>query len=121
MRTLRRIAAITTLAAITLGIPLVLAAIGRWPLPTRLPDWANVRVAIQQGNLPATVVLKTLATIGWITWAQLAWATTWEIATQLRHPTPPHDLDPGPIRPCQNNPRCSLLREMSSTSPYSTR
>ena len=99
MRTLRRIAAITTLAAITLGIPLVLAAIGRWPLPTRLPNWTNVRVAIQQGNLPATVVLKTLATIGWITWAQLAWATTWEIATQLRHPHHAPAVRPAPLVP----------------------
>lgn len=99
MRTLRRIAAITTLAAITLGIPIILTAIGRWPLPTRLPNWTNVRIAIQQGNLPATVVLKTLATIGWITWAQLAWATSWEIATQLRHPHDAPAVRPAPLVP----------------------
>ena len=50
---LRSLAALAILAAITVGIPVLLIAIAGWPLPRQLPDWDRVRIAIQQGDIPA--------------------------------------------------------------------
>jgi DNA-binding SARP family transcriptional activator len=80
---LRALMALALLAALTAGVPAMLIALARWPLPTRMPDWAHERIALQQGDTPATVVMKTIAVGVWIAWAQLVWAMLWEIAVNL--------------------------------------
>ena len=80
---LRSLAALAILAAITVGIPVLLIAIAGWPLPRQLPDWDRIRIAIQQGDIPAEVVINTLAVVVWIAWAQLVWALGWELAVNL--------------------------------------
>lgn len=75
--------AVVILAAILVGIPALLVAIGHLPLPTRMPDWHHVQLALRQGDIPSTVVLKTIATLVWIAWLQLAWALLFELTVNL--------------------------------------
>ena len=60
--------------AVLFGLPAVLAAAAGWPLPTYLPVPADVVLAIEQGNIPSSFVLKALALVGWVIWAQFVWA-----------------------------------------------
>ena len=87
------------LAAITVGIPVLLIAIAGWPLPRQLPDWDRVRIAIQQGDIPADVVINTLAVIVWIAWAQLVWALGWELAVNLPRAENGEPARPAPLVP----------------------
>jgi hypothetical protein len=87
--TVRRALAAVAIAAAVVVVPALLVAIAGWPLPARLPDPERVTTAVRQGDLPADVIVKTLAVLVWICWAQLTWALTWEIAAQLRHPHDP--------------------------------
>jgi DNA-binding SARP family transcriptional activator len=80
---LRALTALALLTVLAVGAPVVLIKIAGWPLPTRMPDWTHVRVALQQGDIPAAVVLKTIAVGVWIAWAQLMWAVLWEIAVNV--------------------------------------
>ena len=80
---LRSLAALAVLVAVTVGIPVLLIAIAGWPLPRQLPDWNGIRTALQQGDIPAEVVINTLAVVVWIAWAQLVWALGWELAVNL--------------------------------------
>jgi hypothetical protein len=77
------LAALAVLVAVTVGIPALLIVTAGWPLPRHIPDWNGIRTAIQQGDIPAEVVINTLAVIVWIAWAQLVWALGWEIAVNL--------------------------------------
>ena len=96
---LRSLAALALLAAITVGIPVLLIAIAGWPLPRQLPDWDRVRIAIQQGDIPAEVVINTLAVIVWIAWAQLVWALGWELAVNLPRAQNGEPARPAPLVP----------------------
>lgn len=83
-RRLRSLLALAVLAGVAVGIPLVLVRVADWPLPTRMPDWDRVRLAIRQNDIPAAVVIKTLACVVWIAWAQMMWALAWELAVNIR-------------------------------------
>lgn len=72
------------LLAVLVGVPAMSLTLVGWPLPTYVPDPGDVLIAIQQGNVPSTFVLKALAVGLWIVWLQFAWATVWEIAVNLR-------------------------------------
>ena len=80
----RSAAALVALVAGVFGVPLVLAAVAGWPLPTAVPSFGRVRTALQQGDIPADVVLKTLAVIAWVIWLQFVWAVVWEVAVNTR-------------------------------------
>ena len=86
MRIFRRLAAAVLLLVVTVGIPVVLVVTARWPLPRHLPDWSRVATALRHGDLPSEVIVKALACVVWVCWAQLAWAVVWEFTAQLRHP-----------------------------------
>jgi nucleoid-associated protein YgaU len=78
------VAAVVTLVALTVGIPTVLVVAAGWPLPRHVPDWDHVATAAGQGDIPPTVVIKTLAVIVWVAWTQLVWALAWELTVNLR-------------------------------------
>ena len=94
---LRSIAAAITLLVLLVGVPILLVGIARWPLPTGIPDWERVRVAIIQGDVPADVVVRGLAVVVWIVWAQLGWATIWELAVNLPRTGRGERSRPGPL------------------------
>src|SRR5205814_1837897 len=96
---LRWVAAVVTLVALTVGIPTVLVVVAGWPFPRRVPHWGNVGTAVGQGDIPPDVVIKTLAVIVWIAWAQLAWALAWELAVNLRRTRTGRSARPAPAVP----------------------
>jgi LysM domain len=83
LRRLRSLGALALLLAIAIGIPAVLVAIAHWPLPHHVPNWSRVWVALQQGDIQAAVVIKVIATLLWLAWAQLVWALAWELAVNV--------------------------------------
>jgi hypothetical protein len=68
---------------VAIGVPILLAAVAGWPLPTQVPDWSNVYWSARQQHVPADFVLKTLAVVAWLAWAQLMWAMLWELAVNV--------------------------------------
>jgi hypothetical protein len=96
---LRWLAAVVALVALVVGIPAVLVLVAGWPLPRHVPDWGRVATAVGQGDIPAGVVIRTLAVIVWIAWAQLVWALTWELAVNLRRAQTGQSARPAPAVP----------------------
>ncbi len=94
---LRSLFALVVLLAIAIGIPLVLIRIAGWPLPSRMPKWDRVVTAARQNDIPAAVVIKTLAVIVWIAWAQLVWALAWEIVVNTRRYSTGRELRSTPL------------------------
>src|SRR5690606_8289739 len=54
-----------------------------WPLPTQVPNWSNVYWSARQNHVPAEFVVKALAVVAWLAWAQLMWALVWESAVNV--------------------------------------
>ena len=71
------------LIAVAVGVPLLLTRLAGWPLPTAVPNWSNVYWAVRQQNVPAEFVVKAIAVVAWIAWAQLMWAIVWELAVNV--------------------------------------
>ncbi len=80
---LRSLAALLMLGAIVVGVPTLLAFVAGWPLPRNVPDWSRVSTALQQGDIPGETVIKVLAVLVWIAWAQLVWAIGWELSINV--------------------------------------
>lgn len=80
----RRLAVGGALGLVLVGVPIMSIRLVGWPLPTYVPDPGDVLLAAQQGNIPSSFVVKTLAAVLWVVWAQFAWATVWEIAINMR-------------------------------------
>ena len=72
------------LLIVVVGVPIMQIRIAGWPLPTSVPSWSRVSTAIQQGDIPADVVIKVIAVGVWLIWAQFVWAIAWEFAVNVR-------------------------------------
>ncbi len=85
-RSARLLRGITSLAAtlvLLIGVPVLLATLVGWPLPTSLPSIASLQNAARTG-ISDHVVVNTLAVISWLAWAQLALALVVEILAVAR-------------------------------------
>ena len=71
------------LVLLAVGVPILLSRIAGWPLPTSVPSWSRVSTAVQQGDIPADVVIKVIAVCVWLIWAQFVWAIAWEFAVNV--------------------------------------
>lgn len=76
------ISLVATLGLIV-GVPLLLAFMVGWPLPTSLPAFSSFEQASQLG-ISDQVVVNTLAVVAWIAWAQLAFALVAEGVAVVR-------------------------------------
>ena len=79
----RAVGSLLALIGLLVGLPVLLIRIAGWPLPTKMPDWDHVAQMVQQGDLPAPAVLKTLAVVLWVAWLMVLWAFVWEVAKSL--------------------------------------
>ncbi len=70
----RGIAALLTTLAVLGGLPAGLTALVGWPLPTETPSVELVQRHLDNGDLPDVFVIKVLALIVWLLWAQFALA-----------------------------------------------
>lgn len=66
---LRGLAAAVALAALAVGVPVLLAREVGWPLPTAVPTWEEVARAITTGTVRDTTIIKTIAVLVWLAWA----------------------------------------------------
>ncbi|HQZ33339.1 MAG TPA: LysM peptidoglycan-binding domain-containing protein [Ilumatobacteraceae bacterium] len=71
------------LVILVVGVPVLLSRIAGWPLPTSVPSWSRVSTAVQQGDIPADVVIKVIAVCVWLIWAQFVWAIAWEFVVNV--------------------------------------
>lgn len=79
----RAIASATALVALLIGVPLVLAVGVGWPLP-RAVTWNDVRNSLGGSTVSDTTLLKALAVLGWIAWAQVVATVGVEIRALVR-------------------------------------
>jgi DNA-binding SARP family transcriptional activator len=85
----KAVAAALALGALLVGLPAVLVASAGWPLPHSVPGWHQVEALLTGPGLPDSVLIDTLACLGWVCWTLLALSALVEIAAGLRHiPTP---------------------------------
>ena len=81
--TLRGAAALVTLAALVIGLPLVLYRLGGNPIPGHVPAWRHVgTLLLHRDN--GTVFLGAVRDISWIAWALFTVAVAAEIQAALR-------------------------------------
>lgn len=97
VRLMRFVVGVVAVAAVLVGIPLMLVKIAGWPLPSYFPNPADVMTAIQQRNIPSTFVVKALAVLLWLLWAQFAWASLWELAVNARRLDRNRETVPAPL------------------------
>ncbi len=96
---IRSLAALLALFALLVGVPMLLALVAGWPLPRRAPDWSRISTAVQQGDIPGETVIKVLAVLVWIAWAQLAWAVVWELMVNVPRSNRGQLAQPAPLVP----------------------
>src|SRR5262245_45626636 len=64
----RGVAALVALAALLVGVPVVLLAVAGNPLPDHMPELQEIRDFLARPDL-AVLLTPTLAIAGWIAWA----------------------------------------------------
>jgi DNA-binding SARP family transcriptional activator len=80
---LRGAAALVTLAALVVGLPLLLYRLGGSPLPSRIPAWRHAgTLLLHRDN--GTVFLGAVRDISWIAWALFTVAVAAEVQAALR-------------------------------------
>ena len=72
-RLLRGVASLAATLALLIGVPILLATLVGWPLPTSLPSVDSLENAARTG-ISDQVVVNALAVIAWLAWAQLTLA-----------------------------------------------
>lgn len=75
--------ALVALLGLLVGPPLALAVVVGWPLPTALPDLARVTESVRTG-IDDAVIVKALALLAWLAWAQVALAVVVEVVAVAR-------------------------------------
>jgi DNA-binding SARP family transcriptional activator/nucleoid-associated protein YgaU len=80
-RALRGLGALAVLAAVLVGVPVALTALGQGP-PSALPTWPVLRHALAH-NITDSALLRTAGVVCWVAWALFAVAVAIEIVGQL--------------------------------------
>jgi DNA-binding SARP family transcriptional activator len=96
-RLTRAVGALALLIALVIGVPVALVILVGLPLPTALPAWSTVLASLRGGDIPDLILVKTLACIVWVAWAQLTVAVCWEVGVNVprlsvgkpKRPAPP--------------------------------
>jgi hypothetical protein len=68
---IRSALAFTALAALLVGLPVALAVLAGWPLPSTAPTLAQVRDSLNGPSITDAMLVKGIAVICWLAWAQL--------------------------------------------------
>ncbi len=79
----RGVVALAATVGLVVGPPALLVAFVGWPLPTELPGLGELGASLQRG-IDDRVVVKALAVIAWLAWAQVAAAILVEALALLR-------------------------------------
>ncbi|MGH9030548.1 MAG: BTAD domain-containing putative transcriptional regulator [Acidimicrobiia bacterium] len=84
----RGVAALALLLLLVVGIPIFLVVGVGWPLPAEVPSADAVQEALTRRGIDDMVVVKTIAVLLWLTWAQIAVAFLIEVAALVRGRAP---------------------------------
>jgi LysM domain len=82
---LKSILAMLVMAAITIGIPLVIYRIAPTPWPHQIPNPAHMKIMVQQRDIPDHLIINILAVVLWIVWLKLVTTLIRETVVQFRH------------------------------------
>lgn len=92
---LRGLASLVGTLVLLVGVPVGLATLVGWPLPTSFPDGAALSQALNRG-ITDEFIVKALAVVAWLAWAQLALAFVVEVIAAVRNrPSRELPLAPG--------------------------
>jgi DNA-binding SARP family transcriptional activator/nucleoid-associated protein YgaU len=81
---LRGLTALTLLLALLVGLPIALVTAVGWPLPTDLPTWTAFERTLTHGELDTWTLVKALAVLVWLAWAQLTASAVAELVAIVR-------------------------------------
>ena len=81
---LKGLTALTIAACIVFVVPAGLISVIGWPLPTTAPSVDLINTHITDGDVPDLFVIKSLAIIVWLSWAQLAIGLILETSAAIR-------------------------------------
>ena len=95
---LQGVTALLLLAGLLIGIPAALVAVVGWPLPTELPDWTSFERVLTTGQLDTGTLVKALAVVVWVSWAQLASSAIAEAVAIVRGRRMPRIPSARPLR-----------------------
>lgn len=84
----RGLVALIALLLLVVGVPAALVVAVGWPLPAEVPTADAVQEALTRRGIDDIVVVKTLAVLLWLTWAQVAVAFLIEVAGLVRGRAP---------------------------------
>jgi hypothetical protein len=76
------------LLALVVGLPIVLWAAVGWPLPTSLPSLGDLQLALARDALPDDVLVKAVACVAWLAWAQFVACVAVELVAAVRGRVP---------------------------------
>lgn len=79
----RGLASFTAAVLLVVGVPIALAVLVGWPLPTSLPGGDALSRALRTG-VSDEVVVNTLAVIAWLAWSQLVLGLAAEVVGVVR-------------------------------------
>lgn len=82
-RAVRGAASLAALAVLVVGPPLMLATVVGWPLPTSVPSVSQVTLSLRSADIPDAVVIKGLACLLWLAWAEIILGVVWEAAINV--------------------------------------
>jgi DNA-binding SARP family transcriptional activator len=83
-------ASLAILVVLTVGTPVVLWKLARWPLPAGLPTARDLTRALSRNGISDQTLLKTLALIGWTAWLQIVASIVVETVAWIRGRAAPH-------------------------------
>ena len=86
---LRGVTSLVLLLVLVAGPPFALVRYVGWPLPAGLPSLDELTQGARSGIDPMAIV-KTLAALGWLAWAQIALAVATEAVALIRRAPSPH-------------------------------
>jgi len=91
----RGLSSLVVLSALVVGPPVALTVFVGWPLPEGIPTLDELTTGARSG-IDRAVIIKTLAVICWLAWAQIAVAVLIETAALIRRtPAPQLPVLPG--------------------------
>ena len=84
---LKSFAAMLVMAAITIGIPLVIYRIAPAPWPHQIPNLGHMKIMVRQRDVPDHLVINILAVVLWLVWLKLVTTLVRETVVQFRYRT----------------------------------
>ncbi len=86
----RAVLSLVALGAVLFAVPYGLARLAGWPLPRAVPHLDQVTGGLRSTYVPDQVIVKGLAAVCWLVWAQLVVSIVLEVIAMLRGRRPVH-------------------------------